>query len=264
MVKTPRVLKPQGSTAHMQLFWLALSFLTTIPARQIPYIPGGLGKAAPFFPLIGLIIGAALVLAIGFSSIFFPNLIVALITLFVWVKLTGGLHLDGLADCCDGLLGSVPAEKRLEILKDPRTGSFAVIGLIMALGFKGGAIFVILSRADYLLPWLPFLLAPVLARFLILPAAIQPQARPGGLGSDFASTISPTSILLAAVLPMALLALGWDQLVHALSGAGLAVCGTAVWIYLARTRIGGVTGDVYGAVVETAEILILLGFTILF
>ena len=144
-----------------------------------------------------------------------------------------------------------------------------MIGLIIALAFKGIAIFVILSQADYQLPWLPFLLAPVLARFLILPTAVQPQARPGGMGSDCASTISSTIILLAAVLPLALLAVGFstdsglDQLIQPLSGIGMAIVGTGVWIYLARTRIGGVTGDVYGAVVETAEILILLGFTII-
>ncbi|MEM8863215.1 MAG: adenosylcobinamide-GDP ribazoletransferase, partial [Chloroflexota bacterium] len=182
----------------------------------------------------------------------------------VWVLLTGGLHLDGLADCCDGLLGAASKEKRLDILKDPRTGSFAVIGLILALGLKGIAIYVILEGGTSSWGWLPFLLAPALARFLILPTAIQPQARPGGMGSDFATSITSNIIVLAAILPLLLLLLGFlvgepTKTIAALVFAGL---GTAWWIYLARTRIGGVTGDVYGSVVETSEILILLGFCV--
>lgn len=248
----------------MNLFWLALSFLTTIPAKQISYIPGGLGKSAALFPTIGLLIGAILIAIIGITSIVFPAIFVALFTLLAWVLLTGGLHLDGLADCCDGLFGATPAEKRLEILKDPRTGSFAVIGLVLALGFKATAIFVIFSNASFQLPWLPFVLAPVLARFLILPVALQPQARPGGMGADFASTISVTILVIASILPLLLMIIGWDQPLQILSGIGLALSGTAIWIYLARTRIGGVTGDVYGAVIETAEIAILIGFTLIF
>ncbi|MFK7805607.1 MAG: adenosylcobinamide-GDP ribazoletransferase [Anaerolineae bacterium] len=248
----------------MNLFWLALSFLTTIPAKQIPYIPGGLGKSAAFFPIIGLLIGAILIAVIGLTSIVFPAVFVALFALLAWVLLTGGLHLDGLADCCDGLFGAAPAEKRLEILKDPRTGSFAVIGLIMALGLKAAAIFVILSNASFQLPWLPFVLAPVLARFLILPTALQSQARPGGMGADFASTISPMIVAIASILPILLLLTGWEQPIQLLSGMWLAVITTVVWITLAKSRVGGVTGDVYGAVVETAEISILIGFTLIF
>lgn len=242
----------------MSLFWLALSFLTTLPAKQIPYIPGGLGKSAPFFPLIGLLIGSLTLLAIWLTTPLLPTPIVALIALLMSVLLTGGLHLDGLADCCDGLFGSAPAGKRLDILKDPRTGAFAVIGLILALAFKGILIFVMLDQQH----WLPFLLAPTLARFLILPTAIQPQARPGGMGSDFSSTLNWKIISLTAVLPLLLMGAGWRQPLHTLAAAGLAVAATSIWIYLARTRIGGVTGDVYGAVVETAEISVLLGFAL--
>ena len=99
----------------MNLFWLALSFLTTLPAKQIPYIPGGLGKSSPFFPLIGLIIGCVVLFVASLSSLVLPTILAAIFALLTWILLTGGLHLDGLADCCDGLFGSVSAEKRLEI-----------------------------------------------------------------------------------------------------------------------------------------------------
>ena len=106
----------------MSLFWLALSFLTTIPAKQIPYIPGGLGRSAVYFPLIGTLIGGLVLGAAWLLAIVLPIPLVAGMSLLIWVLLTGGLHLDGLADCCDGLLGAAPVEKRLEILKDPRSG----------------------------------------------------------------------------------------------------------------------------------------------
>ncbi len=177
------------------------------------------------------------------------------------------MHLDGLADCCDGLLGAAPAEKRLEILKDPRTGAFGVIGLIMALGIKAAAIYAVLQNTPMPQAFLPFMLAPAVARFLILPTAIQPQARPGGMGADFASTISNSIMGLAAILPVLLLLLGgWIGFspVQLLVAIVLGAMGTAWWIYLAKSRINGVTGDVYGVVVETAEILILIGFVISF
>ncbi|MEM8858318.1 MAG: adenosylcobinamide-GDP ribazoletransferase, partial [Chloroflexota bacterium] len=193
----------------MNLFWLALSFLTTIPAKQIPYIPGGLGKSSTLFPLIGFIIGSLVLGSMWLIESFLADPIVAMIGLSVWVLLTGGLHLDGLADCCDGLLGAASKEKRLDILKDPRTGSFAVIGLILALGLKSITIYVILESGTSSWGWLPFLLAPALARFLILPAAIQPQARPGGMGSDFAASVTNNIMGLAAILPLILLLLGF-------------------------------------------------------
>ena len=247
----------------MNLFWLALSFLTTLPAKQIPYIPDGLGKSSPFFPLIGLIIGCVVLFVASLSSLVLPTSLAAIFALLTWILLTGGLHLDGLADCCDGLFGSVSAEKRLEILKDPRSGSFAVIGLIIALALKGALIFVILDGPVQSLNWLPFLLAPTIARFLILPTAIQPQARPQGMGADFSATISRKIIGLASILPIVLILAGWQQPINLVAGAVFAAIGTAIWIFLARSRIGGVTGDVYGAVVETAEISILLGFALI-
>ena len=249
----------------MSLFWLALSFLTTIPTKQIPYIPGGLGKSAALFPLIGLLIGSIVTAVIWFTQFLFPIPIAALLGLLTWVLLTGGLHLDGLADCCDGLMGAATADKRLEILKDSRIGAFALIGLIIAISLKWIVLVVILNEAGLRFTWLPFLLAPVLARFLILPTALQPQARPDGMGSDFATTITPFIFAVAAAIPLGLAAFsGWQMPIQTITAVALACTGTGWWIYLARTRIGGVTGDVYGTVVETAEILVLLGFTILF
>src|SRR5438874_512120 len=109
----------------------AFTFLTVLPVSKLsrPDSDTALGKMFSFFPLVGLIIGliVSLVASIGFL----PGDVTAFITLTVWIGLTGGLHLDGLADSCDGLLATVSPERRLEIMKDPRAGSWAVIGVVL-------------------------------------------------------------------------------------------------------------------------------------
>ena len=101
------------------------------------------------------------------------------------------------------------------------------------------------------------LLAPVWARWLLLFAARQPQARPEGMGANFAAGVTPESLVIAAALPVLLLFFGDGR---GLVGAGLAVVAMLALVRLARARIGGVTGDLYGLVVEVCEVLMLLAF----
>ena len=180
----------------MDRFWLALGFLTTLPVRATPYAPDGLGKAAAWFPLVGLLLGLLLAALHAAALWLFGPLPAAVLLVAVWAGLTGGLHLDGLADCCDGLLAPVNRERRLEIMRDPRVGSFGVIGLVLALLAKTAAVYALSSAPPVglwagagawpgLLPAL--LLAPPLARWWILVAARQPAARAGGRGSRFAA-----------------------------------------------------------------------------
>jgi adenosylcobinamide-GDP ribazoletransferase len=182
------------------------------------------------------------------GRIFAPTLTGALIVP-AWVALTGGLHLDGLADCCDGLLATTSRERRLEILRDPRVGSFGAIGLILTLLIKALAAGVATPIA--------LLLAPVWARWLLLWAARQPQARSEGLGATFAAGVTPEGIVIAAFLPVLLLFFGGGR---GLVGAGLAALTTMALVRLARQRLGGVTGDLYGLVVEVCEVAMLLAF----
>jgi adenosylcobinamide-GDP ribazoletransferase len=239
-----------GGVKH---FWLALGFLTVLPARPVPYEPDGLGRAAAWFPIVGLLLGVLLAAAHFAALALFGPPLAAVAAVALWAVLTGGLHLDGLADCCDGLLVSAPRARRLEILRDPRVGSFAVVGLVLALLLKVAAILSLPATAPGLL------LAPVWARWWILVAARRPSARPDGLGSSFAAALTPRALALALAVPLLLLAAAawadWRTLLGA-ALSGLACLGV---LRLAQARIGGVTGDVFGAVVELSEIAFLVG-----
>jgi len=237
-------------------FWLALGFLTTLPARPVPYVPGGLGRAAAWFPVIGLLIGVLLLLVQSAAALLLGPAVAAVLVIVLWAVLTGGLHLDGLADCCDGLLVSAPRERRLEIMRDPRVGSFAVTGLVLVLILKAAAVFS-LPGGSTVAPAL--VLAPVWARWWILLAARRPPARADGLGSSFGTALTPQILGIALVLPLVMLGVAawfdWRSLVG-VALSGLACLGV---LRLAQARIGGMTGDVLGAVVELTEVALLLG-----
>jgi adenosylcobinamide-GDP ribazoletransferase len=184
----------------------------------------------------------------------FPSLVAGIIALLAWVALTGGLHLDGLADCCDGLLASSSVERRLEIMKDSRLGAFGGISLILVLLLKGTTLAVLTPATSF-----GILLAASLARWCILPAGLLPLARPSGMGADFSAGLQRSFIYVGAVLPMGLaLVLGMRGIISLL--AGLAAAAFVLW--LAKSRIGGVTGDVFGMVVEVVETAVLLVFVV--
>ncbi len=121
----------------MKYLSIAFNLLTTLPVRApVDWQSGDTGRAAVWYPFVGLVIGALVALAYNLLHLFFPPVITAALTLTLWVILTGGLHLDGLADCCDGLLHASNPEKRLEIMKDSHMGAFGGIGLVLILLLK--------------------------------------------------------------------------------------------------------------------------------
>lgn len=242
-MENPRLVRLWGE------FWLAATFLTTLPAPTFVAPAGGLGAAARWFPWVGLVIGLLLWTVQSLAAFFFSPLLAGALVVAAWVILTGGLHLDGLADCCDGLLATTSRERRLEILRDPRLGTFGALGLALTLLLK------VLAAGPATLPALLFI--PVWARCFLLFAARQPQARREGMGAAFAATLTPRVLVTAAALPLLLLPfMGARGIVAVL----LAALATATLLRLARQRIGGVTGDVYGLVVEVSEVVMLLVF----
>jgi adenosylcobinamide-GDP ribazoletransferase len=183
----------------------------------------------------------------------FPSPVAGILTLILWVALTGGLHLDGLADCCDGLLASTTVERRLEIMKDPRLGAFGGIGLLLVLMLKAATLSTLTPQSGF-----GIILVASLARWCILPAGLLPLARPSGMGADFKAGFNRWFIFAGAIFPLGLaLFLGTRGFISLLAG----MIAAALVLQLAKSRIGGVTGDVFGMVVEVVETVSLLIFT---
>lgn len=227
--------------------------MTTLPLPASKnWQTGDSGRASVWYPFVGLVIGGLTWLTWMGTTRIFPAPVAGSLTLILWVTLTGGLHLDGLADCCDGLLASTTVERRLEIMKDPRLGAFGGIGLVLTLLLKAAALSSLTPQSA-----LGILLAASLARWCILPAGLLPLARPSGMGADFKAGFRNWFIAAGAVIPLALsIALGARGLVSL--AAGLIVAALA--LRLAKSRINGVTGDVFGMTVEVVEVVSLLVF----
>jgi adenosylcobinamide-GDP ribazoletransferase len=245
----------------------AIGFLTVLPVPTSASKTAGpdeFGRCAAWFPFVGAVIGSFLIGLHWLAGWLFPNpLLAPVITVAGWAWITGGLHLDGLADCCDGLFASVTRERRLEIMRDPRMGVFGGIGLTLFLFVKAAAVAAVVSshasiaytgRSD-----LPFalLFAPVLARYTCLFVARQPSARPGGLGDAFKQHLGALAFAAGLLLPLGLIFLDPTPLraAVALTAGHLA---TLFVILFARNRLGGMTGDVLGLSVELTELAVLL------
>jgi len=228
----------------------AFAFLTVLPARW--FTSEKPGRIFAWFPLVGLTIG---VLLAGVASVaFLPPDVTRFVTLAAWVVLTGGLHLDGFADSCDGLLATTTPERRLEIMKDPRAGSWAVAGVVVLLLGKWAALGSIAPM------WL--IAAPVAGRWAMAVAVYAfPNARPGGMGAYMRVGLGRLQIALATLTAaIVAVALGW-QAAPALGASLGAVMLIGRW---AAGRLGGgLTGDVYGALCELAELVCLLALAML-
>lgn len=240
----------------MKRFLLAISFLTVFPIhlKEAP-LPGDQGKAAGWYPFIGLLIGV-MVAAVHYGfSLIFPAFLAAALAALIWIGVSGGLHLDGLADCCDGMLSAAYPERRLKIMKDPRLGTFGGIGLTLAILLKIICLFSLPAGTA----WIAVPLAATLGRWLLLPAGKQPLATQTGMGADFARGLEKTVFVQAGLL-VAILTIfaGWQGLAIV-----LLVHLVAWWIlHIARARLGGVTGDVLGLIVEVTELVTLISFCV--
>lgn len=234
----------------------AIQFLTILPIRsRKKQAAADLGKAAGWFSYVGVLIGGLTAAAYYGAMFMFPKMLAAALTAVVWICLTGGLHLDGVADCCDGLFCSTDKNRRLEIMKDPHHGTFGSIGLTFVILLKVIGLYCLAS--DSL--WLELIFAAALSRWLLLLAGRQPSARPDGLGASFSSGLRNRSFIFG-ILPVCMLAyfIGWQAVLIGLLVIAIAYC----VLLFARTRLGGVTGDVFGLLVEISEVLILIGFCV--
>ncbi|KZE33232.1 adenosylcobinamide-GDP ribazoletransferase [Crenobacter luteus] len=228
---------------------LAVQFLTRLPTPQLKtFDPAWLSDAARWFGAVGLIVGLLVAGTLDLAARLDPWA-GALAALWLWVWVTGGLHLDGLADLADARGAAHRSRERfLDVLKDPHVGSFGVIALAMVLTSKLVLLMLVAKGSANL--W-AVALVPAWARTLaVLWSATLPPLAPGS-GERFAWRTHRPS-LAASLVALALLS-AW--LAPALVPGAL-VAGFAWWNYLKKT-LGGMTGDCLGAGIELVEIALL-------
>lgn len=236
-------------------FPLALTFLTKAPWPRAPLAASQeLARSLFWFPWVGALLGLIFLGAwLGLSRVLpLPAAAALLLCLSVWI--TGGLHLDGLADTVDGLGGGRTPEERRRLMKDSRVGAFGVMSLILVLLLKF-ACFLAAGQKGWRAE---FILYPMVSRWgMVFLAYLSPYARPeGGLGQAM------TSVSRRTAAEAGLSALGLAVLLLRLKGLLLwAGAGVLIWLmsrYFKKT-LGGVTGDVLGAANEVVEVAVLLG-----
>jgi len=241
----------------MRRYLIALQFLTILPVPPPKhYEADDLGRSTAWFPLAGLTIGSLLLLADLVFAPLLPRHLTDALLVALLALITGALHLDGVADVCDGLAAQGTKERFLAVMKDPRVGAVGVGGLVLLLLLKYAALMAI--PLDLKRPAL--LLVPVLARFTqVLVMTRAHAARTDGLGVCFLAGITSTQLALATActIPLAWL------LGHT---AGIAALGmTILWGMGAKSyftrRLGGISGDIVGFSGEIAEVLALIAIT---
>ena len=241
----------------MRRYLIALQFLTILPVPSPKECRADdLGRSTTWFPLVGLTIGGLLLLADLALTPLFPRHLTDALLVALLALITGALHLDGLADVCDGLAARGDKQRFLAVMKDSHSGAVGVVGLILVLLLKYAALLAVPIYLKHPV----ILLFPALSRFTqVLVMTGARAARTDGLGVCFLSGISSSQLSLAAacIIPLCWL------LGHT---AGIAaLCVTALWGIAAKryftNRLGGITGDIVGFSSEIAELLILLTIT---
>lgn len=227
----------------------AIQFLTILPplVRRTP-TSQELGAAGAFFPLVGLLLGLALVgLDLLLGSQFQSNVRAALLVVALAVA-TGALHLDGVVDTFDGAFGGGDAATRLEVMRDPRAGAFGVVGLVCLMLVKVAA----LEALPEHLRSTAIIIGPCLGRWAIVQAMWSfPYARRDGLGRAFKEGLGWTHVAVAGLTVVAA-----ASFLLGVAGLGLLLAGVGGgWLAsrLLASRLGGLTGDTYGSLCELVE-----------
>jgi len=235
-------------------FIVAVQFLTRIPMPQVEYEADSLARATKFFPLVGWIVGSGAVLL---HRALLPHLqrpLVALLVLVYLVLITGGLHEDGLADAVDGFGGGQNKSQILLILKDSRIGSFGATALTLSLLSR--YLLLLCLPLNHLAAYL--ISAQVLNRWTSLPLSftLPPAREQHGQGARIARLVSLPSLLFGTAFSVAIVIF----VLHGSATGPLLAASftTALTGYIYFRKVGGVTGDCFGATNQLAEIAVYL------
>ncbi len=238
----------------IQPFLIALQFLTRLPVR-LKSQPNehDMGRSLLYYPLVGLLIGALLVASSWLLSDT-PPFVAAALLVTLWVILTGGLHLDGLADSADAWIGGMDdRDKTLTIMKDPNCGPFGVIAILLVLQLKLATLHALFMNDASIVLFIAVILGRTLLPLLLLTT---PYVRSHGLGSALARH-QPRSLSIIVIITTIISIL----FIYPASSLALIMTAAIVFLFVRASmlhRIGGTTGDTAGALVEITEVAVLL------
>jgi adenosylcobinamide-GDP ribazoletransferase len=230
----------------------AASLLTRIPVGDPPRRERDIARAVPWLPVVGGLVGIAVATSYAAVRMMLPPNLAAAIAVLTGVVITGALHEDGLADTVDAFEGGTNAQERLEILRDPRHGTYGVIAIVLSVGLRILAIGSMRSLPAIAVVPAVHALSRVAATGLLLPRS----ARGSGLGASYARAAGARRFLIAAFAgtSFAVVGLGiW-------TAGAIVIVGAVAWCVGAWSirRIRGITGDVAGAAEQIAEVALLL------
>src|SRR5688572_13209203 len=240
----------------MRLLLTAVQYFTRIRVPAwVGHAPGRLTGAVRYFPAVGLVVGASGAAAMWLAAHVLPAPLPAILSTVVTALMTGAIHEDGLADSCDGLGGGATRERALEIMKDPRIGTFGTIALVLTLLIKIAALNALpVSIAPFaLIAGHAFSRACAISLLFVsnyVGTPEQSRARP------VARTMSNGEFFVATVIGVI------PMLGCGIYGIVAGLFAIPVWLTLARwfiRRLGGFTGDTLGATQQLTEIAFYLG-----
>lgn len=253
---------------ELQAIGTAFQLLTRIPIpAAIPFTPEMLARSVAYYPVVGAVIGGIVAAAGACMDGSVPAMPAAVLLMAVWLLLSGGLHMDGLMDTADGILSHRSRERMLEIMKDSRVGAMGVIAAVVLLLFKFAVLGTWFDEGQDWLAEAPiFAMACGLSRLWVVAAmAFWPFARPDeGMASMFklvrpkhAVAAALAQALMTAVCIWVFPAASFGALASYALPAGIAIgAGSVLAAWMCR-KLGGLTGDTYGALTEMIEAVLL-------
>ena len=234
---------------------LSLQFFSRIPINvDIEFQEKNIGYSIFFMPLVGALIGG---IGVIIYNVFYPynGLVAAFLTLFISIVLTGGLHLDGLSDTLDGFMSGSDRERTIEIMKDSRIGAFGVMSIVLLILSKFTFIYA-MPRS-----FLPIILSFANSRLVVSRLiAYKRNAKEDGLGELFRRSSPRKLVNISTLIYVVILVLINIKYLIPLFMAYL--LGEYV-SFISYKKIDGLTGDVYGAIIELGDLISLLGFFII-
>lgn len=239
-------------------FFTGLQFLSRIRiVKQTEWSEESFGRSVRYFPLVGAIMGAIMAGLYLLAAPYLPRHLLAVLLIILEIGLSGGLHCDGFMDTADGIFSGRSRERMLEIMKDSRVGSNGVVAFCLLVLVKW-SVYLDMSAGVFATA---LFLAPVISRFcMVVGITIYPYARPEGIGKAFAEYAGKPALYISCFITVLLTAVCGQIAIAALF---VAVLFTRLLAGYITGILGGLTGDVYGAITETTALVVVLVFLFL-